>query len=120
MQRSDRCRGFKHIAACASRQVGKEACQTCANVGRLCISTPGAGSVPVRKQGMQSAHAVADMLQGNWSGGGHWTPAESWRQQWGKLGLIQDRKSSSQLAAGLAMYDLDGSLAAVLTCSSAC
>lgn len=75
---------------------------TCANVGRL-TKTPGAAWAPVRKQGVQSAHAVSDMLQGNWSGGGHCWPAESWRQQWGRLGLIQDKKSSSQLAAGLAM-----------------
>lgn len=90
---------------------------TWCRVGRLWGRTRGSGPELVVKQVAQSAQAVTEVLQGYWSGGGHCRPWGSSRQQWGSPGLIQDRKSSSQLAGGLAMYVLPGSRAAALTCT---
>ena len=91
---------------------------TWCKVGRLCGSTWGSGPKPVVKQVAQSAQAEAEVLQGNWSGGGHCCPWGSSLQQWGSPGLSHDRKSSSQLAGGSAMKVLPGSRAAALTCMS--
>ncbi len=91
---------------------------TWCKVGRLCGSTRGSGPEPVVKQVAQSAQAEAEVLQGNWSGGGHCCPWGSSLQQWGSPGLSHDRKSSSQLAGGSAMKVLPGSRAAALTCMS--
>ncbi|KAA6420495.1 MAG: hypothetical protein FRX49_09656 [Trebouxia sp. A1-2] len=65
--------------------------------------SPNLGPEPVVKQVAQSAQAEAEVLQGNWSGGGHCCPWGSSLQQWGSPGLSHDRKSSNQLAGGSAM-----------------
>ena len=84
----------------------------------MCGSTRGSGPEPEVKQVAQSAQAEAEVLQGNWSGGGHCCPWGSSLQQWGSPGLSHDRKSSNQLAGGSAMKVLPGSRAAALTCMS--
>ena len=104
-----------HIASTSIGAIVIDTGLTCSKVGRLWGSTRGSEPEPTVKQVAQSAQAVAEVLQGNWSGGGHCAPWGSSLQQWGRPGLIQDRKSSSQLAGGLAMYVLPGSLAAALT-----
>ena len=77
---------------------------TCFSVGRPCLSSAEPGGPLARKQVVQFAHAVALTEHGGWSGGGQYeSSAGKARQQRGISGEIQDRKSSSQDAAGDAM-----------------
>lgn len=55
------------------------------------------------KQVVQLAHMLALTEHGGWSGGGQYASFSNLRQQRGISGEIQDRKSSSQDAAGAAM-----------------
>ncbi len=114
-----RCRGIllrQLVVDCTTQCCAERI--TCCKVGRLCGSTRGSGPEPVVKHVAQAAQAEAEVLQGNWSGGGHCCPWGSSLQQWGNPGLSHDRKSSNQLAGGSAMNVLPGSRAAALTCMS--
>ena len=92
--------------------------------GRPSTNTPGAGWCPGAKQTEQLAQGLPRDVQGGWSGGGQGSdsrPAGSSggkaRQHWGREGLTQDRKSSSQEAGGPASQLVLGLRAALLTCT---
>ena len=90
---------------------------TCSRVGRPSLRSSGPGGPVARKQVVQFAQALALTEQGGWSGGGQYeSSAGNALQQRGISGEIQDRKSSSQEAAGDAMYVCEGVRAALATC----
>ena len=73
-------------------------------MGRPCLSRAGPGGPRARKQVVQFAHELAFTEQGGWSGGGQYESSlGKARQQRGISGDIQDKKSSSQDAAGETM-----------------